>query len=96
MHAGVLSPQRVRCSMLSNAPNAWRSSRPSNAHCLGRINRLLILVWLLPDSVLCHNLHKHTLEVNWQPSLQLIRAHPENLHALLEADVGVVVLVKRR
>lgn len=78
-----------------NAQNAWRSSHPSRSPCSWRVNRLLVHVRLFPDAVLCHHLHQHALEVDRQTSLELIRAHPENLHALLEVDVGVVVLVEK-
>ena len=36
----------------------------------------------------------HALEVDGQAALQLVGAHAEDLHALVEADVGVVVLVE--
>jgi hypothetical protein len=37
-----------------------------------------------------------SLEVDGQPALQLVRAHAQDLHALLEGDVWVVVLVEDR
>lgn len=48
------------------------------------------------DPVLLHNLDRHALEIDGQTSLQLIRAHAQYLHALLEVDVGVVVLIQDR
>ena len=57
---------------------------------------MIIIIRLLPNPILRHHLNLHTLEINRQSPLQLIRAHPQDLHSLLEADVRVVVLVQRR
>jgi len=46
------------------------------------------------DAILGDRLDRHALKVYWQPPLELVRAHVEDLDALVERDVGVVVLVE--
>lgn len=58
-------------------------------------DRLVVFVLLLANAILGDNLDDHALEVDRQSSLKLICAHSENLHALLEGNIGVVVLVER-
>ncbi len=53
-----------------------------------------ILILHLPDTLLRDNLDQYALEINRQPALQLVSAEAEKLHALLEIDVWVVVLVE--
>lgn len=53
----------------------------------------IVLVLLLPDALLRYDLDQHALEVDGKSSFQLFGAHPQKLHALVEVDVGVVVLV---
>lgn len=57
---------------------------------------MIIIIRLLPNPILRHNLNLHPLEINRQPPLQLIGTHPQNLHALLKTDIRVMVLVQRR
>ena len=55
-----------------------------------------IIERLLADSLLRDDLHMQPLEINRQPPLQLIRTHGQELHAALEGNVRVVVLVEDR
>jgi len=52
------------------------------------------VVLLLPDTILGDDLDQHTLEIHRQTSPQLVGAHSQNLHALVEINVRVVVLVE--
>lgn len=45
-------------------------------------------------TVLLDHLDGHAFEVNGQAALQLVGAHAQDLHALIEADVWMVVLVE--
>jgi hypothetical protein len=46
------------------------------------------------DPVLCYNLDQHTFEVNRHSPLQLVRAHGQDLHALHERNIGMVMFVE--
>lgn len=69
-------------------PNAAQRSRNNHLD--------IVLVLHVPNAVLGDDLDKHTFEVDRKPPLQLLGAHSEDLHALLEIDVGMVVLIEKR
>lgn len=67
----------------------WPCSTPLGAH-----HDLVVVEWDRYDALLCNRLHVHALEINRHPPLQLVRTHAQDLDALLEGDVRVVVLVE--
>ena len=58
------------------------------------MNDLAVVKVNLPNSLLINHLHQHSLEIDGQPTLQLIGAHGENLHTLLVTDVRMMVFVE--
>ena len=73
-------------------PCIWYTPRRDLS--LRRQNRLIIVVFLFSDSILCDNLDKHSLEIDRQPSLQLIGAHSQDLQPLLKFNIRVVMFVE--
>lgn len=72
---------------------------PASYHCnvpLRHCNLYIILVLNIPDTFLRYYLDVDALEVDWETALQLLCAHPQNLHTLLVVDVWMVVLVEQR
>lgn len=54
----------------------------------------IILVLHVMNSVLVYDLDQNALEIDWQPSLELLCTHPHNFQALLVVNVRMVVLVE--
>ena len=63
---------------------------------LSTLHHLVIIKLNVDDSILRNRLHRHALEIDGHPPLQLVRALVKNLDSLMEGDVGVVVLVEDR
>lgn len=61
---------------------------------LSALHHLVIIEFYVDHSVLGHRLDRHALEVDGHPPLQLVRAHVQNLDALAERDIWVVMLVE--
>ena len=89
----IMSSSKVElkrlCYLYSPMPAELLCSTPKRHPCLTvdllrASDWLVVLVLLLADTVLGNDLDNHALEVDGQSSLQLICAHSENLHALLE------------
>jgi hypothetical protein len=77
------------CLIFPNRSGVGAGSRKS-----GTKHLLAGIILDLLHAVFLDHLHRHALEVDGQASLQLVRAHAQDLHALVEADVRVVVLVE--
>lgn len=58
------------------------------------LHHLVVVKLNVHNPILGDRLDRHALKVYWQPPLELVRAHVEDLDALVERDVGVVVLVE--
>lgn len=70
---------------------------PLSAHpCLSALHHLVVVKLNIHDAVLRNRLHRHALEVDGHPPLQLVRTHVQDLDTLAEGDVGVVVFVEDR
>jgi hypothetical protein len=94
MHDSLLH-HRPAILQLSGLRFPRDSSRKETAAGLLSTQHLLRRVVLdVLHAVLLDDLDGHALEVDGQAALQLVRAHAQDLHALVEADVWVVVFVE--
>lgn len=60
------------------------------------MNRFAHVMFDLLYAVLVDLFDDHALEIDRHSSLQFIRAHSQNLHALIERYIGVMMLVQYR
>lgn len=61
---------------------------------LSTLHHFVIIELNVDDSILRDRLHRHALEIDRHPPLQLVRALVQDLDTLMEGDIGVVVLVE--
>lgn len=61
---------------------------------LSTLHYFVIIEFNVDDPILRDRLHRHALEIDRHPPLQLVRALVQDLDALMEGDIGVVVFVE--
>jgi len=78
----------------SRAARPGRPRHPTRSASLCALSYPVILQVDRNNTIFRHGLDLHALEIDGQPPLQLVRAHTQDLDALVESDIRVVMLVE--
>ena len=69
---------------------------PDCGNALCTLHHLVVIKFYVHNAVRLDSLDNHTLEVNRQTPLELVRAQRQELDSLSEGNVGMMVLVENR